>query len=159
MAEVLEGSLVARGLKFVIVASRFNEMITSRLIDGAVNALTRHGVLEKDIRIVRVPGSFEIPLVARKLAGSKKYSAVICLGALVRGETPHFDHLAAEVVRGTGQVAAETGVPVIFGVLTADTMEQAIDRAGGKGGNKGWDAALSGIEMANLMGRLSPDRG
>lgn len=159
MAEVLEGSLVARGLKFAIVASRFNEMVTSRLIDGAVNALTRHGVLEKDIRIVRVPGSFEIPLVARKLAGSKKYSAVICLGALVRGETPHFDHLAAEVVRGTGQVAAETGVPVIFGVLTADTMEQAIDRAGGKGGNKGWDAALSGIEMANLMGRLSPDRG
>lgn len=159
MPDLVEGSLVARGLKFALVASRFNELVTSRLIDGAVNALVRHGVLEKDIKIVRVPGSFEIPLVARKLAATKKYSAVLCLGALVRGETPHFEYLAAELVRGTGVAAMETGVPVIFGVLTTESMEQAIDRAGGKAGNKGWDAALSGIEMANLMGRLSSDRG
>ena len=154
MPEVVESTLVAKGLKFAIVASRFNEMVTSRLIDGAVNALTRHGVAEGEIRIVRVPGSFEIPLIARKLAASKKYSAVLCLGALVRGETPHFDYLAGEVARATGAVALETGVPVIFGVLTTDSLEQAIDRAGGKGGNKGWDAALSGIEMANLLSQL-----
>lgn len=154
MPEIVEGALVARGLRFALVASRFNEAVCGRLIDGAVDALLRHGAADKDVRLVRVPGSFEIPLVARRLAASKKYSAVICLGALVRGETPHFDHLAAEVCKGAGQVALETGVPVIFGVLTTDTMEQAIDRAGGKAGNKGWDAALAAIEMANLLGRL-----
>jgi 6,7-dimethyl-8-ribityllumazine synthase len=154
MPEKVETSLVAQGLKFAIVASRFNEMVTGRLIDGAVDALVRHGVADKDVRIVRVPGSFEIPLAARRLAASKKYNAVLCLGALVRGETPHFEYLAAEVARSLGAVALETGVPVIFGVLTTDTLEQAIDRAGGKGGNKGWDAALAGIEMANLLGQL-----
>ena len=155
MPEMIEGALVARGLRFALVASRFNETVTSRLIDGAVNALVRHGVADKDIRIVRVPGSFEIPLVVKKLAASKKYSALICLGALVRGETPHFEYLASEVARATGQVALDTGVPVIFGVLTTETLEQAIDRAGGKAGNKGWDAALAAIEMANVLGRLS----
>ncbi len=159
MPEVLQGSLVARGLKFAIVASRFNETVTARLIEGALDALARHGVEEKAIRVVRVPGSFEIPLAARKLALSKKYSAVICLGALVRGETPHFEYLAAEVAKGAAQVGMETGIPVIFGVLTADTMDQAVDRAGGKAGNKGWDAALAGIEMANLLDRLGSDRG
>ncbi len=154
MPDTVESTLVAQGLKFAIVASRFNELVTSRLIAGAVDALIRHGVADKDIRIVRVPGSFEIPLVARKLAASKKYSAVLCLGALVRGETPHFEYLAGEVARATGVVALETGVPVIFGVLTTDSLEQAIDRAGGKGGNKGWDAALAGIEMANLLSQL-----
>src|SRR5262245_9490704 len=132
MPEIIEGSLVARGLKFAIVASRFNESVTVRLIEGAVDALVRHGVEDKSIQIVRVPGSFEIPLAAKKLAGSGRYSAVLCLGALVRGETPHFDHLANEVAKGTALVAMETGVPVIFGVLTCETMEQAIDRAGGK---------------------------
>jgi len=154
MPEIVEGALVARGLRFALVASRFNEAVAARLIDGAVDALLRHGVLDKDIRIVRVPGSFEIPMVARRLAASKKFSAVVCLGALVRGETPHFDYLASEVCKGTAQASMETGVPVIFGVLTTDTLEQAIDRAGGKSGNKGWDAALAAIEMANLVGRL-----
>jgi len=154
MPETVEGTLLAQGLRFALVASRFNETIARRLIDGAVDALVRHGAAEKDVRIVRVPGSFEIPLVAKRLAASKAYSAVICLGALIRGETPHFDHLAAEVCKGAAQAALETGVPVIFGVLTTDTIEQAIDRAGGKAGNKGWDAALAAIEMANLLGRL-----
>ena len=159
MPEVLQGNLVARGLKFAIVASRFNETVTARLIEGALDALLRHGVDDKEIRVVRVPGSFEIPLVARKLALSKKFSAIICLGALVRGETPHFEYLASEVAKGTAQVGIDSGVPVIFGVLTTDTLEQAAERAGGKAGNKGWDAALAGIEMANLLGRLGSDRG
>jgi 6,7-dimethyl-8-ribityllumazine synthase len=155
MPEIVEGILVARGLRFAIVASRFNEVVAARLVDGAVDALLRHGAAEKDIRIVRVPGTFEIPVVARRLAASKKYAAVICLGALVRGETPHFDHLASAVAKGVGQVALDTGVPVTFGVLTTDSLDQAIDRAGGKGGNKGWDAALAAIEMANLIASLS----
>ena len=155
MPEIVEGILVARGLRFAIVASRFNEVVASRLVDGAVDALLRHGAADKDIRIVRVPGTFEIPVMARRLAASKKYAAVICLGALVRGETPHFDHLASAVAKGAGQVALDTGVPVTFGVLTTDTLDQAIDRAGGKGGNKGWDAALAAIEMANLIASLS----
>ena len=159
MPEVLQGNLVARGLKFAIVASRFNETVTARLIEGALDALLRHGVDDKEIRVVRVPGSFEIPLVARKLALSKKFSAIICLGALVRGETPHFEYLASEVAKGTAQVGMDSGVPVIFGVLTTDTLEQAAERAGGKAGNKGWDAAMAGIEMANLLGRLGSDRG
>ena len=159
MPEVLQGNLVARGLKFAIVASRFNETVTARLIEGALDALLRHGVDDKEIRVVRVPGSFEIPLVARKLALSKKFSAIICLGALVRGETPHFEYLASEVSKGTAQVGMDSGVPVIFGVLTTDTLEQAAERAGGKAGNKGWDAAMAGIEMANLLSRLGSDRG
>jgi len=159
MPEIVEGSLVAKGRRFAIVASRFNDAVTSRLISGAVDALLRHGVLEKDIRIVRVPGSFEIPVAARKLAGGGRFGAVICLGTLVRGETPHFDHLATEAARGAGQVALETGVPVIFGVLTTDTLEQAIDRAGGKAGNKGWDSAVAAIEMVNLFAALGPGRG
>jgi len=159
MPEIVQGDLVARGLKFAIVASRYNEMATARLIDGAVDALTRHGVVDKEIRVVRVPGSFEIPLVALKLARSGKYSAVICLGALVRGETPHFEYLAAEVAKGTGQAGLETGVPVIFGVLTTETLEQAMERAGGKAGNKGADAAMAAIEMANLLQRLGSPRG
>ena len=159
MPEIIEGTLVARGLRVAIVASRFNESVTARLIEGAVDALLRHGVEEKGIRIVRVPGSFEIPLDARTLAASGKFSAILCLGALVRGETPHFEHLAAEVAKGTAQVGLETGVPVVFGVLTCDTMEQAVERSGGKAGNKGWDAALAGIEMANLLGLLGSKRG
>src|SRR5262245_54329550 len=159
MPEIVEASHAGKGLRFAVVASRFNEAVTSRLLDGALNALLRHGVEDKDIKVVRVPGSFEIPLVAKTLAASKQYSAVLCLGALVRGETPHFDYLAGEVARATGQVALETGVPLVFGVLTTNTLDQAIERAGGKGGNKGWDAALVGIEMANLLSALSPNRG
>jgi 6,7-dimethyl-8-ribityllumazine synthase len=154
MPEIVEGNLIARGLKFAVVVSRFNEFVAARLIEGAVDALLRHGATDKDVRIVRVPGSFEIPMVAKRLAASKKYAAVICLGALVRGETPHFDYLASEVAKGTAQASLETGVPVIFGVLTTDTLEQAAERAGGKAGNKGWDAALAAIEMANLLGKL-----
>jgi len=159
MPEVVEGNLVAKGRRFAIVASRFNDAVTSRLVGGAVDGFVRHGVAEKDIRIVRVPGSFEIPVAARRLAAGGRYGAIVCLGALVRGETPHFDVLAAEAARGAGQVALETGIPVIFGVLTTDTIEQAIDRAGGKGGNKGWDSALAAIEMANLFASLGPSRG
>jgi len=159
MPQVVEGSLVAKGRRFAIVASRFNDAVTSRLIAGAVDGLVRHGVADKDILLVRVPGSFEIPVAVRRLAASGRYGAVVCLGALVRGETPHFDVLAAEAARGAGQVALETGVPVIFGVLTTETIEQAMDRAGGKGGNKGWDAALAAIEMANLFASLGSPRG
>jgi len=159
MPQVVEGNLVAKGRRFAIVASRFNDAVTSRLIAGAVDGLLRHGVAEKDILVVRVPGSFEIPVTVRRVATGGRYGAVICLGALVRGETPHFDVLAAEAARGAGQVALETGVPVIFGVLTTETIEQAMDRAGGKGGNKGWDAALAAIEMANLFASLGPTRG
>ena len=154
MPEIVEGNLVARGLKFAIVLSRFNEAVGSRLLEGAIDALVRHGVQDKDLRVVRVPGAFEIPQIARRLASAKKYSAVICLGALVRGETPHFDYLATAASRGAAEVASDTGVPVIFGVLTTDTLEQAVERAGGKGGNKGWDAAVAAIEMANLVTRL-----
>ena len=159
MPQVVEGNLVAKGRRFAIVASRFNDAVTSRLIAGAVDGLLRHGVAEKDILVVRVPGSFEIPVTVRRVATGGRDGAVICLGALVRGETPHFDVLAAEAARGAGQVALETGVPVIFGVLTTETIEQAMDRAGGKGGNKGWDAALAAIEMANLFASLGSPRG
>lgn len=154
MPELVEGSLLAQGLKFAIVASRFNEVVAARLIDGAVDALRRHGASDSDIRVVRVPGSFEIPLAAHRLASSKKFSAVVCLGALVRGETPHFEYLAGVVCKGVARASHDSGVPVIFGVLTTDTLEQAIERAGGKAGNKGWDAALAAIEMANLLGSL-----
>ncbi len=154
MPKVIQGDLSAKGLKFGIVASRFNDFITSRLIDGALDALARHGAAEGDIDIVRVPGSFEIPLTAKVLAQSKKYRAVICLGAVIRGATPHFEYVSAEVSKGVAAVSQESGLPVIFGVLTTDTIEQAVERAGAKAGNKGWDAALSAIEMANLMKQI-----
>jgi 6,7-dimethyl-8-ribityllumazine synthase len=151
MVKSIEGKLKAEGLRFAIVASRFNDFISRRLIDGATDALLRHGADEKNIEIVRVPGSFEIPLVAKKVASSKKYDAVICLGAVIRGATPHFEYISAEVAKGIAQVSLESEIPVAFGILTTDNIEQAIERAGTKSGNKGWDAALSAIEMANLL--------
>ncbi|MDA8100626.1 MAG: 6,7-dimethyl-8-ribityllumazine synthase [Nitrospiraceae bacterium] len=155
MAKTIQGDLSAKGFKFGVIAARFNDFITSRLIDGTLDGLTRHGAAETDIEIVRVPGAFEIPLVAQKMARTKKYDAVICLGAVIRGATPHFDYVSAEVSKGVAAASMDAGVPVIFGVLTTDTIEQAIERAGTKGGNKGWDAALSAIEMANLMKQLA----
>lgn len=153
MVRTLEGDLQGQGLKVAIVASRFNSFITDRLVDGAVDALKRHGVEEKDISLVKVPGSFELPLAVRR-ACSGKVDAVVALGALIRGGTPHFDYLSAEVTKGIAQVTLETGVPVAFGVLTTDTVEQAIERAGSKSGNKGFEAALSAIEMAKLLKRF-----
>ena len=154
MPKIIQGDLSGKGLKFGIVAARFNDFITARLLDGAVDALQRHGVAESDIEVVKVPGSYEIPLAARMLAQTKKYNAVICLGAVIRGATPHFEYVSAEVSKGVAAVSMETGLPVIFGVLTTDTIEQAIERAGTKSGNKGWDAALSAIEMANVMKQM-----
>ncbi len=148
---VFEGNLNAEGLRVAIVVSRFNELINRKLFEGAMDCLKRHGADEKNIDIAWVPGSFEIPLTALKLAkGKTDYDAVICLGAVIRGSTPHFDYVSAEVSKGVAQVGLQTGVPCIFGVLTTDTIEQAIERAGTKIGNKGWDAALSAIEMVNL---------
>jgi 6,7-dimethyl-8-ribityllumazine synthase len=148
---VYEGVLKGDGLRFVIVISRFNEFISSKLLGGARDCLTRHGVAEGDIDVAWVPGAMEIPLVAQRLGRSKKYDAVICLGAVIRGATPHFDYVAAQAAKGVAQVQLETGVPVIFGVLTTETIEQAVERAGSKSGNRGWDAALSALEMANLL--------
>ncbi len=145
-----EGNFEAKGLKINIIVGRFNEFIGSKLLDGALDALRRHGVSEEDIDLTWVPGAFEIPLVAKKVAGSKRYDAVITLGAIIRGSTPHFDYVAAEVSKGVANVSIDTEVPVIFGVLTTDTIEQAIERSGTKAGNKGYDAAMSAIEMANL---------
>lgn len=151
MVKVFEGNLIARGLKFGLVVGRFNEFITNKLLSGAYDALNRHGALPEDIETAWVPGAFEIPLVAQKMARSGRYDAVICLGAVIRGGTPHFDYVCAEVSKGIAKVGLDTGVPVIFGVITADTIEQAIERAGTKAGNKGWDAAVTAIEMANLL--------
>jgi len=151
MSKMYEGQLVAKDLKFGIVASRFNEFITGKLVEGAIDAIRRHGSSEDDIEIAWVPGAFELPLVALKMAQSKKYDAVICLGAVIRGSTPHFDYVAAEATKGISQVNMSTGVPTIFGVLTTDSIEQAIERAGTKAGNKGFSAAESAIEMANLL--------
>ncbi|MFH1031475.1 MAG: 6,7-dimethyl-8-ribityllumazine synthase [Chloroflexota bacterium] len=151
MGKTFEGVLIGKGLKFGVVASRFNEFITNKLLEGAQDALLRHGVNQEDIDIAWVPGSFEIPLAANKLAKSKKYDAVICLGALIRGATPHFDYLAAEVTKGIAKIGLDTGLPISYGVITADTLEQAIERAGTKAGNKGFDAAVTAIEMANLL--------
>lgn len=151
MPHVFEGHLMGQGLKFALVAGRFNEFITGKLVSGALDALYRHGVDDQDIDVAWVPGAFEIPLVAGKLASQKKYDAVICLGAVIRGATPHFDFVAAEVSKGVAKVGLDTGQPVIFGVITTDTIEQAIERAGTKAGNKGWDSAVTAIEMANLM--------
>jgi len=154
MNQIIEGALRAEGLRFAIVASRWNDLIVSRLVGGAQEALRRLGANENHIATVRVPGSFEIPLVAKKLATSGKYDAVICVGAIIRGETPHYDYLAADVTKGISAVALETGVPLAYGVITADTVEQAIDRAGVKAGNKGFEAAMTAIEMANLLKEL-----
>ena len=151
MGKVYEGQLVAQGLKFGIVAARFNEFITSKLVGGAIDALSRHGSEEKNIEVAWVPGAYEIPLAAQKMAASGRYDAVICLGAVIRGSTPHFDYVCAEVSKGVAQVGMASGVPTIFGVVTTDSIEQAIERAGTKAGNKGFDAAVSAIEMANLM--------
>jgi 6,7-dimethyl-8-ribityllumazine synthase len=155
MPKVIQGDLSAKGFKFGIVAARFNDFITARLLDGAVDALIRHGASDTDIEVVRVPGAYEIPLVAQQLARTKKYNAVICLGAVIRGATPHFEYVSAEVSKGVAAVSMETGLPVVFGVLTTDTIEQAVERAGTKSGNKGWDAALSAIEMVNLMKQIA----
>ena len=154
MARVVEGNLTAQGLSFGIVASRFNDFITARLLDGALDALRRHGVEEEKITVVRVPGSFEIPLLAQRMAASRQYDAIICLGTVIRGATPHFDYIAGEVAKGIAMASLETGVPIAFGVLTTDSIEQAVERAGAKAGNKGFDAACSAIEMANLLLKL-----
>ena len=151
MSKPFEGMLLGKGLKFGLVVSRFNEFITKKLVEGAQDALLRHGVNEEDIEVAWVPGSFEIPLIAKKLAQTKRYDAVICLGAVIRGGTPHFEYVAAEVSKGIAKVGLETGLPVIYGVITADTLEQAIERAGTKEGNEGFKAAVSAIEMANLV--------
>jgi 6,7-dimethyl-8-ribityllumazine synthase len=151
MSKPIEGMLLGKGLKFGLVVSRFNEFITKKLVEGAEDALLRHGVNQEDIEVAWVPGSFEIPLVAKKLAQTKRYDAVICLGAVVRGGTPHFEYIATEVTKGVAAVGLETGLPVIYGVVTADTLEQAIERAGTKEGNEGFKAASGAIEMANLL--------
>lgn len=150
----IEGNLISSGLKFAIVAGRFNELITSKLVGGAVDGLIRHGASESDIEIVWVPGAFEIPLAAQKMANAHKYDAIICVGAVIRGSTPHFDFVASEVSKGIAKVTLDTGVPIIFGVLTTENIEQAIERAGTKAGNKGYDAAMTAIEMANLLHKL-----
>lgn len=149
-----EGTLTPPAGRFAIVAARFNQFIVDPLVAGALDGLTRHGVAADDIDVVRVPGSMEIPLIAQQLAGSKKYAAVICLGAVIRGETGHYDHVAGQAASGVAQAALATGVPVIFGILTCDTVEQAVNRAGAKSGNKGFDAALAAIEMVNLLEKL-----
>jgi len=150
----VEGALSASGLKFAIVASRWNDLIVSRLVEGAEATLRRLGASEANILTVRVPGSFEIPVTAKKLAQSGRYDAIICLGAIIRGETPHYDYLAADVTKGISAIALETGIPVAYGIITADTVEQALNRAGVKAGNKGFEAAMTAIEMANLLKEL-----
>jgi len=151
MSKRFEGMLLGKGLKFGLVVPRFNEFINKKLVEGAQDALLRHGVNEEDIEIAWVPGAFEIPLVAKKLAQTKRYDAVICLGAVIRGGTPHFEYIATEVTKGIAKVGLDTGLPVIYGIITADTLDQAIERAGTKAGNKGFEAAVSAIEMANLL--------
>jgi 6,7-dimethyl-8-ribityllumazine synthase len=151
MSDTLQGQLEGKGIRVALVVSRFNELVTGRLLAGAQDCLERHGCAEKDHTVVRVPGSWELPLAANRLAVTKRFDAIIALGALVRGETPHFDFLAAQVARGMAEVGMRSGIPVIFGVLTTETVEQALDRAGAKTGNKGWDAAMSAIEMVNLF--------
>jgi len=152
--KIIEGNLTAKNKKFGIVVSRFNELISTQLLSGAQDCLLRHECKNDNITVAWVPGSFEIPLAAKKMAQSSKYDAIICLGAVIRGGTPHFEYIASEVSKGVANVGLETGVPVIFGILTTDTIEQALERAGIKAGNKGWDAALSSIEMVNLLTKL-----
>src|SRR5579863_2330231 len=153
-AAIIEGDLSAKGLRFAIIAGRFNSFVSERLLAGALDALKRSGCTEENIEIVRVPGSWEMPVVARELVKMKRHDAIIALGAVIRGDTPHFDYVAGEMARGLAEVARESGVPVAFGVLTTNNVEQAVDRAGAKSGNKGFDAAMTAIEMANLMRRL-----
>jgi 6,7-dimethyl-8-ribityllumazine synthase len=152
--KVFEGHLEAKGLRFALLASRFNSFITERLLTGAMDALTRAGASADDIEVIKVPGSWEMPVAAAELARQKRHDAIICLGAVIRGETPHFDYVAGEAAKGLAQVSLETGIPIAFGVLTTNTLEQAIDRAGAKGGNKGFESAMTAIEMANLLRRL-----
>lgn len=154
MYNTIQGNLIAKGQKYCIVIARFNEFIGSKLLSGAIDELIRHGVAEEDIDVVWTPGAFEIPLISKKCALTKKYNAIITLGAVIRGQTPHFDYVAAEISKGISCVALETGVPVLFGVLTTENLEQAIERAGTKAGNKGSDAAKSAIEMANLLAKF-----
>jgi len=154
MVKVIEGVLLAKGQTFGLVASRFNDFMTKELVSGCIDTLVRHGALDKDITVAWVPGAFEIPLVAQKMAKAKTFDALICLGTVIRGATPHFDYIAAEVAKGIAKVSLDNGIPVIFGVITADSIEQAVERAGSKDGNKGRDAALSAIEMINLSGQL-----
>lgn len=157
MGRRFEGTLVGTGLKLAVVVARFNDFITSKLYEGAVDGLVRHGVDEADVDVAWVPGAFEVPVAAARLAKTGRYDAVICLGAIIRGATPHFDYVAAEASKGVAAVAMQTGVPAIFGILTTDTIEQAIERAGTKAGNKGYDAAVAAIEMANLLRSISDD--
>jgi 6,7-dimethyl-8-ribityllumazine synthase len=154
MGAVFEGDLLGKDIKIGLVVARFNEFITGKLLSGAKDALSRHGVIDENIDIAWVPGSFEIPIVAQKMAASKKYDAVICLGAVIRGATPHFEYIASEVSKGIAKIGLDTGIPVMFGVITADTLEQAIERAGTKAGNKGFDAAVGAIEMVNLLRKI-----
>ena len=153
-AKIIEGKLEGKGIKIGIVAGRFNEFITNRLVSAALDCLKRHGTSEDSVEIAWVPGSMEIPMIAKKMAATNKYDAIICLGCVIRGATPHFDYVASEVAKGVAQVGLSSGVPVIFGVLTTESIEQAIERAGTKSGNKGWDAALAAIEMSNLIKQI-----
>lgn len=154
MTKVIEGNLIAKGRRFGIVASRFNDFITKELVSGCIDILARHGAADTDITVTWVPGAFEIPCVASKMAKTKSYDALICLGTVIRGSTPHFDYIASEVSKGVSHVSLDSGLPVVFGVITADTIEQAVERAGTKQGNKGSDAAMSAIEMANLIDKI-----
>lgn len=154
MARVFEGKLQAEGMRFAIVVSRFNDFIGEHLVGGALDALHRNGAREEDVAIFKVPGAFEIPLVAKQLALQKNYDAVVCLGAVIRGATPHFEYVSAEVSKGIASASLETGVPMAFGVITTDSLEQAIERAGSKSGNKGWSAAIAAIEMVDLLRRI-----
>ena len=151
MPKIIEGKLLAEGKKFALIVSRFNDFITDKLVGGALDALVRCGASEADIEIIKVPGAFEIPLIAKKTALSRRFNAVICLGAVIRGATPHFDYVSAEVSKGIAVAGMDSDIPVIFGIITTDTIEQAIERAGTKAGNKGWSAAISAVEMANLI--------
>jgi 6,7-dimethyl-8-ribityllumazine synthase len=158
MVQILQGQLAAQGLTFGIVVSRYNSVVTKQLLDGALDCLYRHGAQESRVTVVYCPGSFEIPQVVQRLASSGTVDGVICLGCVIRGETPHFDYIASEVTRGVGQIALTTGTPVAFGILTTENLEQALERAGAKAGNKGWDAALSAIELVNLSKQLTTGR-
>ncbi|MBN2372239.1 6,7-dimethyl-8-ribityllumazine synthase [bacterium] len=154
MPNILQGEFKAQGLRFAIIVSRFNEFITRQLVSGAVDALSRHGANEEDIFVVKVPGAFEIPYAAAKMARQKKHDAIICLGAVIRGDTPHFGYISSEVTKGIAKIALESEMPVIYGIITAETIEQAIERAGTKAGNKGWDAAMAAMEMLDLYNKL-----
>ncbi len=153
-SKIIKGSMIAKDKKFGIVVSRFNEFISSKLLEGALDTLSKHGVKEKDISVAWVPGSFETPIVAKRMAGSGKYDAVICLGAIIRGETPHFEFIASEAAKGVAKVAMESDIPCVFGIITTDNLEQAVDRAGTKSGNKGREAAMTAIEMSNLYSAI-----